>query len=276
MLNFGTAGIPLSTKPRTTKNAFYTLRKMDLNALELAFVHGVNIKEKGAKELVEHARKIVVSAHAPYYINLNAKEKEKIERSINHIIKTAEIIHIFNRYSDVNRNVVFHPGYYLKMDKKEVYRIILKNIKRILDYLKVNRINVMLRPETTGRVTQFGDLDETLSLSQELGILPCIDFAHIYARSMGKINDYNSFYNILEKVENTLGKEGIYDMHIHISGIEYGRGGEKNHLPLKESKFNYRALLKALKDYGVKGTVICESPRLEYDALILKREYQDL
>ena len=179
MLNFGTAGIPLSTKPRTTKNAFYLLRKMDLNALELEFVHGVNIKEKGAKDLVEHSRKIVVSAHAPYYINLNAKEEEKVERSINHIIKTAKIINIFNRYSEINKNVVFHPGYYLKMDKKEVYKVMVKNIGRILDYLKDNRINVMLRPETTGRITQFGDLDETLSLSQELGILSCIDFSSI-------------------------------------------------------------------------------------------------
>ncbi|AXI24759.1 hypothetical protein CFE53_00670 [Methanofervidicoccus sp. A16] len=276
MLNFGTAGIPLNTKPRTTKNAFYLLRKINLNAMELEFVHGVNIKEKGAKDLVEHSNKIVVSAHAPYYINLNAKEKEKIERSINHIINTGKIINIFNRYSDANKNIVFHPGYYLKKDKKEVYNTIAKNIGKILDYLKENKINVMLRPETTGRTTQFGDLDETLSLSQELGILPCIDFAHIYARSMGKINDYNAFYKILEKVEDTLGKKGIYDMHIHISGIDYGKGGEKNHLPLKESKFNYRDLLKALKDYGVRGTVICESPRLEYDALILKREYEEL
>ncbi|HIP16403.1 MAG TPA: hypothetical protein EYG77_04285, partial [Methanothermococcus okinawensis] len=197
MLNFGTAGIPLNTKPRTTKNAFYLLRKMNLNAMELEFVHGVNIKEKGAKDLVEHSKKIVVSAHAPYYINLNAKEEEKVIRSINHIINTGKIINIFNKYSDANRNIIFHPGYYLKMDKKEVYKIMVKNIEKIINYLKENRINVMLRPETTGKITQFGDLDEILSLSHELGILPCIDFAHIYARSMGKINDYNAFYKIL-------------------------------------------------------------------------------
>ena len=195
MLNFGTAGIPLSTKPRTTKNAFYLLRKIDLNAIELEFVHGVNIKEKGARDLVEHSNKIVVSAHAPYYINLNAKEEEKVERSINHIISTGKIINIFNQYSDVNKNIVFHPGYYLKKDKKEVYKVMVKNIGRILDYLKENRINVMLRPETTGRTTQFGDLDEILSLSQELGILPCIDFAHTPCINMGEIytGQYSKF-----------------------------------------------------------------------------------
>ncbi|MBW9222175.1 TIM barrel protein [Methanothermococcus sp. SCGC AD-155-C09] len=276
MLNFGTAGIPINTKPRTTENAFYFLRDISLNAIELEFVRGVNIKEKKAEDLKVHANNIVISAHAPYYINLNAKEEEKIERSITHIINTGKIINVFNRYSDANKNIVFHPGYYLKMNKEQVYKTIASNIERIINYFKDNNINVMLRPETTGKISQFGNLDELLSLSEELGILPCVDFPHLYARSLGKINDYDSFYNLLEKIESVLGKKGIYDMHIHISGIEYGKGGEKNHLPLNESDFNYKSLLKALKDYGVRGTVICESPKLEYDALILKREYNQM
>ena len=152
----------------------------------------------------------------------------------------------------------------------------LKNIGRMVEYLNENRINAMLRPETTGKISQFGSVEELISLSEELNILPCIDFAHIYARSLGKINDYNSFYKIMDNLESRLGKRAINDMHIHISGIEFGKGGEKNHLPLDDSNFNYRDVLKVLKDFNAKGTVICESPRLEYDALILKRVYSEL
>jgi len=276
MLNFGTAGIPINVKPRTTMGAFDFLRKINLNAMEIEFVRGVNIKEEKAEELKNYSKDIVLSVHAPYYINLNAKEQEKVESSINRIVNSAKIISIFGKKSQKNKNVVFHAGYYLKKDKKEVYKTMLKNIGRMVEYLNENKINAMLRPETTGKISQFGSVEELVSLSEELNILPCIDFAHIYARSLGKINDYNSFYKIMDNLESRLGKRAINDMHIHISGIEFGKGGEKNHLPLDDSNFNYRDVLKVLKDFNAKGTVICESPRLEYDALILKRVYSEL
>ena len=276
MLNFGTAGIPINVKPRTTMGAFDFLRKINLNAMEIEFVRGVNIKEEKAEDLKNYSKDIVLSVHAPYYINLNAKEQEKVESSINRIVNSAKIISIFGKKSQKNKNVVFHAGYYLKKDKKEVYKTMLKNIGRMVEYLNENKINAMLRPETTGKISQFGSVEELISLSEELNILPCIDFAHIYARSLGKINDYNSFYKIMDDLESRLGKRAINDMHIHISGIEFGKGGEKNHLPLDDSNFNYRDVLKVLKDFNAKGTVICESPRLEYDALILKRVYSEL
>ena len=68
----------------------------------------------------------------------------------------------------------------------------------------------------------------------------------------------------------------LFDMHIHLSGINYGAKGEKNHLSFAESDFNYTDCLKALKDYKVKGCVICESPILEKDAALLKETYNRL
>ena len=272
MLKFGTAGIPINA--RNTMDAFDFLRKVNLNAMEIEFVRGVNIKEKYAEELKDYSKDILLSVHAPYYINLNANEVEKVESSINRIINSAKIISIFGKINPKNKNVVFHSGYYLKKDKNEVYKTMLKNISRIIDYIKENKINAMLRPETTGKTSQFGSVEELISLSEEIDVLPCIDFAHIYARSYGKINDYNSFYKIMDDLESRLGKIAIKDMHVHISGIEFGKGGEKRHLPLDNSKFNYRDVLKVLNDFNACGTVICESPRLEYDALILKRIYE--
>ncbi|AEF96557.1 deoxyribonuclease IV [Methanotorris igneus] len=268
-LKFGTAGIPINAK--SNYDAITFLRKVGLNALELEFVRGVNMKEDYAKKLKSHAKEdVVLSAHAPYYINLNAKEEDKIEGSIRRIVNTAKITNV------CGDNVVFHPGYYLKKNKEEVYKKIVSNIKRILDIMEENKIKSMLRPETTGKISQFGSIDEIIDLCYELNILPCVDFAHIYARSLGKINDYNSFHNILSKIEDKLGKDAIKNMHIHMSGIDFGKGGERSHLPLKESKFNYKDVLKVLKDFDVKGVVICESPKLEYDALLMKKYYESL
>uniref|UniRef100_A9A8Y6 Xylose isomerase domain protein TIM barrel n=1 Tax=Methanococcus maripaludis (strain C6 / ATCC BAA-1332) TaxID=444158 RepID=A9A8Y6_METM6 len=273
MLKFGTAGIPINAK--STENALEYLKEINLDAMELEFVRGVNLKSEKAEILAKNLE-ITLSAHAPYYINLNAKEPEKIESSIKRIVDSAKIIHIFNKKNSENKNVVFHSGFYLKQDKDLVYEKIKANIQKILEIMDENKINAILRPETTGKGTQFGSIDELIQLSTEIEIMPCIDFSHVYARSLGKINDYDSFSNILSKLEENLGKKGIKDMHIHISGIEFGNGGEKKHLPILNSEFKYLDILKALKDFECSGTVICESPRLEYDAVILKKNYEEL
>jgi len=116
-----------------------------------------------------------------------------------------------------------------------------------------------------------------LKLSQEFDqVMPCIDFSHLYARTTGSYNTYDEFKSILIEVEKSLGKKALIDMHIHIAGIEYGAKGEKNHLTLKESKFNYKDLLKVLKEFKCKGVVTCESPNIEKDALLLKESYKKI
>jgi deoxyribonuclease-4 len=63
-------------------------------------------------------------------------------------------------------------------------------------------------------------------------------------------------------------------MHIHVSGIEYSLKGEKSHLELEKSDFNFRELTAAFSDFDIRGMVICESPNLEVDALKVKKEYE--
>ena len=140
--------------------------------------------------------------------------------------------------------------------------------------MKKENNNIWVRPETTGKETQFGNVDEILQLSQELdNVMPCVDFAHFHARTNGKYNTYKEFASILEAIEKKLGKKGLENMHMHITGIAYGPKGEKNHLTLKESDLKYRELLKALKDFKVKGIAISESPNIEEDALLMKKVY---
>jgi len=271
-LLFGTAGIPLSANPRTTADGIRHVKKLGLGNMELEFVHSVNITREKAPEIRNTAEEsnIVLTCHAPYFINLNSLEKAKIKASIDRILNSARILHLCGGYS-----VAFHAGFYMGQEPKKVYDAIKHNMKEIISALKHEGNNIWIRPETTGKETQFGNVDEILQLSQELdNVMPCIDFAHFHARTNGKYNTYPEFTSILEKIEKTLGKKGLENMHIHITGIAYGPKGEKNHLNLEESDLKYKELLKALKDFKVKGVVVCESPNIEGDALMMKKAYE--
>ncbi len=127
-----------------------------------------------------------------------------------------------------------------------------------------------------GKASQFGDIDEVINLSTELeGVAPCIDFAHWHART-GAFNSYPEFVSILFKIKERLGDKALQNIHIHFAGINYGKKGEIKHLDLKESDFQYIELLQALKNYEAEGLVICESPNLEEDALLLQATYSKL
>ncbi len=275
-LRFGTAGMPLNTpKPTSTEKAIEYVKILGLDALELEFVRNVFLKEEKAKIVGKIAEKndVVLTAHAPYYINLNAVEEEKIKASIKRIKDSVRILHYAKGYS-----VVFHPGFYFKDDHKKVYKKIKSNIKILVRELEDEGINdVWVRPETMGKPTQFGSLKEVLNISESLNnVMPCIDFAHLHARSIGKYNTKTEFEEILNLVEEVLGREGLNNMHVHFSGINYGEKGEKNHLVLKESDFNYKEWVEVIKEYKVKGVFISESPNIEEDALFIKKLYEKI
>ena len=271
-LLFGTAGIPLSTTGDTIKG-IHDVKKLNLDAMELEFVHSINISKDKAPEVKKAAEKesVILTCHAPYYVNLNAKEREKIGASRSRIFNSAKIAELCGAYS-----VCFHPGFYMKQEPEKVYKKIEEEIKKVARELKENDIKIWIRPETTGKESQFGSLDECIKLSNEISqVLPCIDFAHLHARN-GKNNTRKEFHEILTKYEKELGKSAIENMHIHLSGINYGDKGEKNHLILEDSDMNYKDLLNTLKEFHCKGVVVCESPNIEKDAMLLKKTYLNI
>jgi len=272
VLLFGPAGIPLSAKNRSSIEGIKKVKELGLGCMELEFVRGVKMTKPTAK-LVEEARKkqgIELTAHGPYYINLNSDDNVKRAASRTRILQTARIGWLCGANS-----ITFHAAYYGKQEPKKVYEVVKEELKEILKTLKNEGNKVWIRPELTGKPTQFGDLQELIKLSQELEqVMPCVDFAHYHARYNGKYNTYKEFADVLGQIEKGLGKEALNNMHIHISGIEYSQKGERNHLNLENSGMNYKELVKAWKDYKIKGFVISESPNLEGDALLLKRIYE--
>lgn len=273
-LFFATAGIPASTINHTTIDGINRINGLGLGGMELEFVHSVNISKEKAPEVKKAAeeKNVFLTCHGSYYINLNALERQKFHASVSRAVACAKRAEESGAVS-----MTFHPGFYLKMSPKDVFENIKKGFVEIESTLKESNYSIVVRPETTGKATQFGSIDELLLLCSELeNTLPCIDFSHLHARSIGKYNSYDEFRKVLEDSEKALGKDFLKNMHIHVSGIEYTEKGERRHLILSESDFKYKELLRALKDMDCRGIVICESPNIETDALFLKKTFEEL
>ena len=272
-LLFGTAGIPHSSKSQTTQAGVMRIHELGLGCMEVEFVQGVRMSNSSALPVGEVARKqgVRLTAHAPYFINLNSQEEEKVVASRQRILQTARITSAFG-----GEGIVFHAAFYMKRPPDEVYERVKRHLAEIIEQLDKERKRVWIRPEATGKGSQFGTLNEILRLSAEIdGVAPCIDFAHLHART-GKCNSYQEFSQILDQVGNKLGRKELDNLHLHVSGIEYGDKGERKHLNLRESDFQYVELLQALRDHDARGIVICESPNLEGDALLLQETWGTL
>nr|NLJ03948.1 TIM barrel protein [Bacillota bacterium] len=273
-LRIGTAGIPASTKPRSTANAVKRLAELGLRHMEIEFVRGVKMGESTAKEIRELAEKhdISLTVHAPYYVNLNSAEPEKIAASKDRIIQAARA----GAWAGA-RSVTFHAAYYHDDDPAGVFIRVKEHMEEMLARLEEEGIDIRLSPETTGGPSQFGTLEELVRLGEEVpGVYPCVDFSHLFARSLGEYNSYEHFAGTLQLIRDKLGEQALKEMHIHLSGIEYGPKGEKRHLPLEETELKYEDVLRALIDFEAAGWLTCESPILEEDALILQGLYNEL
>jgi deoxyribonuclease-4 len=272
-LLFGTGGTPHSSNTASTIDGIKRIAELGLGCMEMEFVRGVKMGEAGARLVAKTAQSegVKLSAHAPYYINLNAREPEKIAASQQRILQTARIAAICGAQS-----IIFHAAYYLGDPQGKTYQTVKKHLAEVMNQLKKENNPVRVRPEVMGKPSEFGTLDEVLNLCTELeGVGICMDFAHWHAFN-GASNSYAEFAAILRQIQQRLGEKAIRDMHIHLSGIAYGTKGEIKHLDLKESDLQYVELLRALKDYQARGLVICESPNLEQDALLLQETYHNL
>ncbi len=273
-LLFGTAGVPNSTaKKNNPVDGVKRIHELNLDCMQLEFAHGVRMKEEVSSALrkVSYELGVPLTSHGPYYINLNAREQDKIDSSVERIIQTAKISDLCGAES-----MTFHAAFYMKDSPYDVFDLVEKSLNVIEERLSRLDIEIELRPELTGKTSQFGSLEELISLSKSVtSCKPCMDFSHLYART-GSVNDYKGFCETLETLKSELGPNALKEMHIHISGISSNSKGDLKHLNLEKSKFNWKELMKALKDMDCRGYVVCNSPNLEGDAVMLKQYYAAL
>src|SRR4030095_14637859 len=154
-------------------------------------------------------------------------------------------------------------------------KVAIPRLKDCLKELRKAKNPVTIRPETMGKSAMLASLEDTLQMSKAIkGVLPCLDFAHLHARpGDGTMNTVKEWTKLLEAYQAALGKEALKSLHIHLSGIEYGPKGEKNHLALAESDLKLKALFEVLRDFGCGGRILCESPIMEEDALNMKKTW---
>jgi deoxyribonuclease-4 len=247
-----------------------------MDALEIAWVQSVRVKDETCVTIQEAAAEhdVRMSVHAPYYINLNSQTAELMQKSDDRLLAASR-----KGFLAGAGDIIFHPGSYHEQPPEQVYERAKQKLIEIHGILSEEGVDVTLRPETMGKSAMFGSLEEVVQLTKELDfVAPCLDVAHLHARTGdGSFNTYDEFAAMFKLVQKELGKrKGLYNLHFHISGIDYGPKGEKKHLVLDEADLEWEAFLQALVDFGVRGVIVAESPNLEEDALKVQREYQSL
>lgn len=262
---FGSGGVPLSSAGRSTEDGIHRIAELGLSAMEVEFVRGVNMSAEKAASIRPLAEEhdVALSVHAPYYVNLASKEKPKIHASRKRILDSARVGAALGA-----RIVVFHPGFYMGRTPEETYALMKESLAVIRGEMEEEGLDILLGPEVTGKVKQFGSVDELISLCQEFkGCLPVLDFAHLHAREGGVLTTPDAFLEPIQKLHDAFPK---HRLHAHFAGIDYGPGGEQNHRTIDSKQPDYSLLAQALKDKKLDITFISESPNLEEDALSLK------
>jgi deoxyribonuclease-4 len=228
--------------------------ELGLDCMEVAFTYGVRMDLETACAVGTRAKAlgIILSVHAPYYINLASDEKEKYDASKIRILDSCEKAHVMGA-----RKVVFHAGFYQKRTAGQTYDSIKKAIVGMQKRIARKGWQVELCPEITGKPSQFGSLTELLKLEKETGCGITVDFSHLYARQQGEI-DYAKILARLPK-----------KFHAHFSGIEYGDKGERKHV--RTTKTFFEPLARALIQRQAEITLISESPKPYEDAVMMKK-----
>jgi len=273
---FGTVGSPRSMppKPGGSVGAVQHMAHLGLMALELGWVQAVRVTEDTCEQIrrAAVAAGVSLSIHAPYYINLNAGRSEW-PKARRRLMDAAHYGHLAGA-----TDIVFHPGSYFGESAEAVLKKAMPRLQGCVDELRRAGNPVRLRPETMGKMAMLGSLEDALAMSQQVeGVEPCLDFAHLHARAGdGSMNTYEDWVTSLDRYRQVLGPDSLRRLHIHLSGIEYGPKGERKHLPLVQSDFDLSPLLRALADLGCGGRLLCESPVMEEDALVMKATWEHL
>ncbi|MFC1730502.1 TIM barrel protein [candidate division KSB1 bacterium] len=232
------------------------IAEIGLDAVEIEFVRGVKMKNELAKKIGELNRrlKLTISVHAPYYINLDSDDPAKIAASKVRILDSCERGHHMGA-----KYIIFHAAFYGKSSPKECYAAVKEAMIEMQKKIKQKKWKVVLCPETTGKASQFGSVDELVKLAKETGCGICVDFSHVYARNVGKI-DYD---DVMKKIKPVKHKTA------HFSGINFTAKGERNHELTPPARI--KELYKYLKKYNISLTIINESPDPMGDALKMKK-----
>ncbi|MFW9809145.1 MAG: TIM barrel protein [Candidatus Thorarchaeota archaeon] len=273
-IRFGPAGYPSDARGNVRK-VFEILSEAGLDAFEYAAVYGLRTREEKAKLLGALSREagIAMSMHAAYYINLASNTIRIQKASKERLVKALKFAPLMNV-----KRIVFHAGTHGNRSREEAHEIIRDALRDVWNQAGELGEGAYLAPEIAGKLSAYGSIEQIIKLCQEVdGCIPTIDWAHLYARSQGKINDKESYLNVITRFENELGDLFVQNMHFHVSGITFTKKGEVAHQPLGQKWGpDIFPLSEIVKECGYKPTFICESTNPLEGALYTKFLFEEL
>ena len=274
---FGPAGNAESFPYKSSADAPRWLSGLGLEAYEYQCGKGVNVGEETARKLgaaaAEHG--VALSLHAPYFINLANPDPESLKKTMGYIIAACRAADWMGA-----TRVVIHSGALMKRTRREAQNIALNSLREIVSAVDGEGFGrITLCPETMGKINQLGDLDEVLELcTLDERLTPCIDFGHLYARTLGELEGHEACVSMLDRVAEVLGEERASHFHSHFSKIQFTpNGGEKMHLTFDQDEFgpDPAPLMAEIARRGWSPTFICESAGTQAeDAVTMKKLYQ--
>lgn len=276
---FGPAGTSDSFSQMGYKNSLQVpeyLVKMGLDHFEYQCGRGVNIGEDKAKELgkIASEKGISLSLHAPYYISMSSVEEEKRLNSVNYILASARAVNAMG-----GDRIVVHTGSCGKISREYALELALDTMKIALNALKSEGLsNVHICPETMGKINQLGTLEEVMALCKlDESLIPCIDFGHLNARTLGALQTFDDFEKVFLTIKNELGSERLKTFHSHFSKIEYTTGGEKKHLTFEDIFYgpNFEPVMELTYKYGCSPIFVCESAGTQAEDAKQMKDYYD-
>lgn len=278
---FGTAGNPDSFYDAGFEDILDApkyLESVGLTAYEYQGGHGVRISDARAKNLGKNAKEhnIKLSIHSPYYISVSSTDEEIREKSIGYILTCAKAAKAMGA-----ERIVVHSGSCAKMSREEALGLAKDTFKRAIAAMdELGFEDIHLCPETMGKINQLGTVDEVMEIcSIDERLIPCIDFGHVYARSLGGLASLPDYEYIFKAIKDKLGCERVKCFHSHFSHIEYSEGGEKRHLTFADGMFGpeFAPVAEMCLRYSSTPTFICESRGTQaVDALEMKKTYLDV
>ncbi|MBP5604126.1 MAG: TIM barrel protein [Ruminiclostridium sp.] len=254
------------------------LSSFGLNGYEVECGRGVRINDKTYELLPKLAADsgIYLTLHTPYYISLSSEKEETRLKSVDYILESAAAAHRLGI-----RKIVVHSGSCAKMTREAALALAsdtLVRAQKALDEAGLTEINIC--PETMGKINQLGTLSEVIELcGTDERFIPCVDFGHLNARSLGGIKTGGDYAAILDEIENKLGHDRLKHFHVHFSKIMYTAGGEKMHLTFEDTEYGpqYEPLMEQFAKRGLEPSVVCESDGTQAeDASEMKRYYEGI
>lgn len=276
---FGPAGNGISFAEMGYKSSLQVpgyVKSFGLNAFEYQCGRGVNIGLDKAAELGKIAawQGITLSLHAPYYISMSSTEEEKRLNSVNYILSSARAVNAMG-----GNRIVVHTGSCGKISREQALALAVDTMKLSLAALDNEGLSdIRICPETMGKINQLGTLSEVIALCEiDERLLPCIDFGHLNARTLGGLKTYADYENVFNEIENRLGASRLNEFHSHFSKIEYTAGGEKCHLTFEDTVFGpeYEPIMEITAKKNLSPTFICESAGTQAEDAKQMKEYYE-